>query len=99
MMDHLLCKYVKDVWLKIKIKIHTGPLPPHTPGTPHHPQICFSIPTSMCCSCTSTAVQVHINFLLTYFSLEPVVDSPYWNSAVTDGGVILELIGVIWGFS
>ena len=24
---------------------------------------------------------------------------PYWNSAVTDGGIILELPGIIWGFS
>ena len=24
---------------------------------------------------------------------------PHWNSAVTDGGIILELIGIIWGFS
>ena len=54
------------------------PLPAHTPSTPHlHPQICFSIPTSMCCSCICTAVLVvvSINFLFTYFSLEPVIDS------------------------
>ena len=28
-----------------------------------------------------------------------ITGNPYWNSAITDGGIILELIGVIWGFS
>ena len=31
---------------------------------------------------------------------QPVIPAaPYWNSAVTDGGIKLELIGAIWGFS